>query len=86
MDPSDIKWGDSGAEYVVESTGAFTGVAGAEKHMSGEESLRCSLSYVAGHTMRGVESSNFNPFAATGRVIDLLHRWHVTYFSNIVEM
>ncbi|CAM9722351.1 unnamed protein product, partial [Sphacelaria rigidula] len=35
MDPSNIKWGDSGAEYVVESTGAFTGVAGAEKHMTG---------------------------------------------------
>ena len=36
MDPSNIKWGDAGADYVVESTGAFTGVDTAGKHMSGE--------------------------------------------------
>jgi len=35
MDPSAIKWGDSGAEYVVESTGAFTSTEGASKHMQG---------------------------------------------------
>lgn len=36
MDPANIKWGDSGAEYVVESTGAFTGIDTAGKHMAGE--------------------------------------------------
>lgn len=36
MDPSNIQWGASDAEYVVESTGAFTGIAGASKHMDGE--------------------------------------------------
>lgn len=37
MDPSNIKWGDAGAEYVVESTGAFTGIDTAGKHMAGEQ-------------------------------------------------
>lgn len=36
MDPANIKWGDSGADYVVESTGAFTGIETAGKHMTGE--------------------------------------------------
>jgi glyceraldehyde 3-phosphate dehydrogenase len=35
MDPSNIKWGDAGADYVVESTGIFTTAAGASKHMAG---------------------------------------------------
>lgn len=36
MDPANIKWGDAGADYVVESTGAFTGIDTAGKHMAGE--------------------------------------------------
>lgn len=39
MDPANIKWGDAGADYVVESTGAFTGIDTAGKHMAGEQSL-----------------------------------------------
>ncbi|CAN0068059.1 unnamed protein product [Discosporangium mesarthrocarpum] len=35
MDPAKIKWGDAGATYVVESTGAFTGLEGASKHLGG---------------------------------------------------
>jgi glyceraldehyde 3-phosphate dehydrogenase len=35
MDPSNIKWGDAGADYVVESTGVFTSMAGASKHFTG---------------------------------------------------
>jgi len=35
MDPGSIAWGDNGAEYVVESTGAFTSKEAAGKHMKG---------------------------------------------------
>jgi glyceraldehyde 3-phosphate dehydrogenase len=35
MDPSNIKWGDAGADYVVESTGAFTTTEKASKHFAG---------------------------------------------------
>merc|ERR1712192_207175 len=31
----DIKWADAGAEYIVESTGVFTTMGGAQKHMNG---------------------------------------------------
>jgi glyceraldehyde 3-phosphate dehydrogenase len=34
-DPSKIKWGDAGADYVVESTGAFTSLEKAGLHMTG---------------------------------------------------
>ena len=35
LDPSKIMWGESGADYVVESTGKFLTKEGAEKHMVG---------------------------------------------------
>jgi len=35
LDPSNIKWGDVGADYVVESTGVFTSIEKASKHMAG---------------------------------------------------
>lgn len=35
MDPSKIKWGDAGADYVIESTGAFTSIDAASAHMAG---------------------------------------------------
>lgn len=38
MDPAKIQWGSAGAEYVVESTGAFTGIDTAGAHMKGEHS------------------------------------------------
>ena len=35
MDPANIKWGDAGADYVIESTGVFTTTAKASLHMKG---------------------------------------------------
>jgi len=35
MDPSNIAWGSAGADYVVESTGAFTSTETAGKHLVG---------------------------------------------------
>ena len=35
MDPAEIPWASAGADYVIESTGAFTSTEGASKHMTG---------------------------------------------------
>ena len=35
MDPSKIQWGSVGADYVIESTGVFTGLETANAHMVG---------------------------------------------------
>jgi len=35
MDPNNIKWGDAGADYVVESTGVFTATDKASAHFTG---------------------------------------------------
>ncbi|RLV94918.1 Glyceraldehyde-3-phosphate dehydrogenase [Spathaspora sp. JA1] len=34
-DPADIPWGKSGVDYVIESTGVFTKIDGANKHIQG---------------------------------------------------
>eukprot|EP00522_Entomoneis_paludosa_P005714 CAMPEP_0172455894 /NCGR_PEP_ID=MMETSP1065-20121228/12970_1 /TAXON_ID=265537 /ORGANISM="Amphiprora paludosa, Strain CCMP125" /LENGTH=402 /DNA_ID=CAMNT_0013208413 /DNA_START=25 /DNA_END=1230 /DNA_ORIENTATION=- len=35
MDPANIKWGDADVDYVIESTGVFTKMEAAAKHMAG---------------------------------------------------
>jgi glyceraldehyde 3-phosphate dehydrogenase len=35
MKPEEIKWGETGADYVIESTGAFTTTEKAKLHLAG---------------------------------------------------
>lgn len=35
MKPGEIAWGDAGADYIIESTGAFTKTDGASQHLNG---------------------------------------------------
>jgi len=43
-DPAQIKWGDAGADYVLEATGLFTKGEDAEKHISGGGAKRVIIS------------------------------------------
>jgi hypothetical protein len=45
-DPADIPWGACGVEYVVESTGVFTSLEGANKHIQGKAWIPLSPRYV----------------------------------------
>jgi glyceraldehyde 3-phosphate dehydrogenase len=59
LDPTTIKWGDSGAEYIVEATGKFLTEEGAAKHFTGgakKSNHVCSFQGQDSYVRNGSES------------------------------
>ena len=63
MDPSAIKWGNTGAEYIVESTGKYLSTEGASNHLvGGAKKVVCSApSPDAPMFVMGVNHEEYEP-------------------------
>jgi len=69
MDPSKIVWGESGADYIVESTGKFLTEAGASKHFVGGAKKVVMSAPSADHTPMFVMGVNHKSYTKDVRIV-----------------
>lgn len=70
MKPSEIKWKEAGAEYIVESTGAFTSTEGAMGHLTGGGAKKVIISAPSNDApmfVMGVNHTTYDPKMAVVR-------------------
>jgi len=69
LDPSKIRWGDAGAEYVIESTGKFLKEEGASKHFTGGAKKVVLSAPSADHTPMFVVGVNHKSYTKDIKIV-----------------
>ena len=69
LDPTKIQWGNSGADYIVESTGKFLTESGASKHFSGGAKRVIMSAPSADHTPMFVMGVNHKSYTKDVKIV-----------------